>query len=307
MRRLGIHERIRRRICHEMWNVGVVNQSAADIVTRGIVGPVRWFSGLPSHTIFADPSCLQYPDGRRTIFLEAMDLRGGRGEIWSADLAPDEDAMPVSFKLALRAPYHLSYPFPFFDDAGRPLLTLESWQAAKVTIWQRSRVQWQQISTIMDDRPVLDPTLWRGSDKWWLFCTFHDDGADSRLHVFFADRLDGPWTSHPRNPVIEDFGAARPAGPLFMAGDRLIRPAQDCSRTYGGAVVLNAVRRITTEEYVEVPVRRLEPQPGLYPRGLHTFCPAGGVTFIDGKTWRFDPLELSCRIHRKISAIARRA
>jgi hypothetical protein len=77
-----------------------------------------------------------------------------------------------------------------------------------------------------------------------------------------------------------------------MAGDQLIRPAQDCSQTYGGAVVLNAVLRLDSEGYEEEPVRRLGPQPGSYPWGIHTFCPAGNMTLVDGKTWRFDLLEL---------------
>ena len=214
--------------------------------------------------------------------------------------------MDPSFEPILRAPYHLSYPFPILDE-GRPILTAESWQAGKTTVWRQGDGRWRADGTLLAGRQVLDPTLWRGPDGWWLFCTFRDDGPDSCLHVFSSNSLQGPWSNHPRNPVITDFGGARPAGPLFVAGDQLIRPAQDCSQTYGGAVVPNVVRRLDTQGYEEEPVRRLEPRPGSYPWGVHTFCPAGNVTLIDGKTWRFDPLELSQRGLRKITGRLRPA
>ena len=235
-RQLGVAERCRRRLCHEVWNIGLIDQPATDIVARGILAPVRWLSGLPRGMMFADPSCLEYSDGRRMVFVEAMNCRVGRGEIWSADLAPGETPTYSSFEPILRAPYHLSYPFPILDE-GRPILTAESWQAGKTTVWRQGDGRWRADGTLLAGRQVLDPTLWRGPDGWWLFCTFRDDGPDSCLHVFSSNSLQGPWSNHPRNPVITDFGGARPAGPLFVAGDQLIRPAQDCSQTYGGAVV----------------------------------------------------------------------
>jgi hypothetical protein len=64
----------------------------------------------------------------------------------------------------------------------------------------------------------------------------------------------------------------------------LHRPAQDCSRTYGGAVVINRIERLTPEEFVERPVRHLAPAAhGPYPHGLHTLSGAGNVTLVDGK------------------------
>jgi hypothetical protein len=73
---------------------------------------------------------------------------------------------------------------------------------------------------------------------------------------------------------------------LFVVDGQLIRPAQDCSLTYGEAVVLNVVDQLDPLIFVEHPHRRLEPVSGPFPHGLHTFCPAGAVTLVDGKRWR---------------------
>lgn len=291
---------LRRRLCRERWNVGIVRQPADDIVQRGIIQPVDWLSTLPEGMLFADPACLTHPDGRRTFFVEAARCRDGRGEIWHAQVGPGENPAAARFSPMLAAEHHMSYPFPFFGDAGEVLLTMESWQAGRASVGQQIGDAWTETVTLIDARPVLDPTLWRGHDRWWLFCTFRDDGPDSRLYLFWSKSLHGPWQGHRSNPIVVGAGNARPAGPLFMAGERLIRPAQDCSKTYGGAVVLNWVRQLDADAYQEEPVRRLEPQPGPYPSGLHTFCPAGDVTLVDGKTWGFDIVELASRVAGKL-------
>ena len=134
--------------------------------------------------------------------------------------------------------------------------------------------------------PILDPTLYHDGTTWWLFCTSRRSGPNERLLLFYADRLEGPWTAHPRNPVKIDPGSSRPAGPLIWVDGRLIRPAQDCSYTYGGELILNQVTRLDKDGYGEAVVRRLKPG-AVYPDGLHTLCPAGDVTLIDGKRWSF--------------------
>ena len=55
---------------------------------HGIVGDVRWLAAPAPWTMLADPACLQRSDGGLTLFAERMDHRIGRGEIWSAELAP---------------------------------------------------------------------------------------------------------------------------------------------------------------------------------------------------------------------------
>jgi hypothetical protein len=100
--------------------------------------------------------------------------------------------------------------------------------------------------------------------------------------------------------VKTDAGSARPAGPIFQAGDRIIRPAQDCSRTYGGGIVLNEIVRLDEDAFEERQVRRLNPSPGAYPSGFHTICPAGDITLIDGKRWQLNPMKLVRRLKRLV-------
>ena len=293
-------ERARRILCYEAWNIGVIDQSAADIVERGIVTPVRWLPQLPAGVALADPAVRRRADGSRTLYAEHINYRAPVGSIWSAELGAGVDPVEASFRPLLTHDYHMSYPFPIEDEQGRSLLTAETWQANAALLWLEDRGL-QSAGTLMGGRPVLDPTLWRGPDRWWLFCTFRDDAPNERLHLFHAPRLGGPWTPHARNPVKTGRSGSRPAGPIFRAGSRLVRPAQDCSRTYGGAVVLYAITRLNEHEYEEEKLRQLAAPQGDYPHGLHTFCPAGEVTLIDGKRWRTNPAVLLHKVLRKVT------
>ncbi len=293
-------ERARRVLCYEAWNIGVVDQPAADIVERGIVSPVRWLPPPPPGVALADPSVRQRADGARTMYAEHIDYRAPVGSIWSADLGAGAAQAAGRGRPLLTRGFHMSYPFPFEDEEGRTLLTAETWEADAALLWLDDGGL-HPIGTLMEGRPVLDPTLWRAADRWWLFCTFRDDAPNERLHLFHAPGLDGPWTPHARNPVKTGRDGSRPAGPLFLAGGTLVRPGQDCSRTYGGAVILHAVTRLDEGGYEEEPLRVLAAPPGHYPHGLHTFCPAGDATLIDGKRWKTHPAVLLRKVLRKLS------
>jgi hypothetical protein len=82
----------------------------------------------------------------------------------------------------------------------------------------------------------------------------------------------------------------------------LIRPAQDCSKTSGGAVVLNVVDRLTEDSFNEHPLRQLLPDRA-YPHGIHTICPAGNHTLVDGKRWDVHPLDLA---RKTVAPLAKR-
>ena len=90
-------------------------------------------------------------------------------------------------------------------------------------------------------------------------------------------------------------------GTPFRAGDRLVRPAQDCATTYGAALVLNRVIECTTETYREEPIARLVPDPkGPFPAGLHTLSVDGQTILVDGKKFAFDLNVILQRIRRRL-------
>jgi hypothetical protein len=87
---------------------------------------------------------------------------------------------------------------------------------------------------------------------------------------------------------------------------KLYRPAQDCTRTYGGRVVLHEITALDRTSFEEEQVAVVEPDPaGPYPLGLHTFSPLGQAAFIDGKRSGLSPWLLGRNVRRRVSALSR--
>jgi hypothetical protein len=139
---------------------------------------------------------------------------------------------------------------------------------------------------LIADVEARDPTIVRHDGRWWCFFTDGRQGAMSHLHVWWSDSFEGPWRPHSGNPVKIDVRSARPAGTPFVFDGALHRPAQDCSRSYGGAVVVQRVDRLTPDDFDEHEVARIEPH-GTWrdAAGCHTLSAWGERTLLDAH-WR---------------------
>ena len=122
--------------------------------------------------------------------------------------------------------------------------------------------------------------------RWWLFCS---EGS-LKLMAYHAQAPDGPWRPHWLNPLKIDVTSSRPAGPLFERDGMLLRPAQDCSGTYGAAVVLHRIVELTPDRFEEVRLGRIGREiDGPYPHGFQTLNALGERCMVDGKRTVFDP------------------
>ena len=274
-----------REFFHEdRWNIGVVSAPAARFVDADFQPEIRWLPPLPGGRYAADPFAASV-GGRCHLLFEEFCSRSNRGQISALEFT--EEASLVHSAPAISAGVHLSYPF-LLEHEGRLYCIPESQEAGEVAVYglEESPHVWRRMATLLPDVAAVDSTVFFHAGRWWLFCTQADAVGDANVDLYIYHALDlfGPWQAHAGNPVKSDVGGARPAGTPFVRDRRLYRPAQDCSRTYGGRLVLHEVTALTPVDFAEQPVRFLEPhRRGPYPHGLHTLSGAGPLTFIDGK------------------------
>ena len=111
---------------------------------------------------------------------------------------------------------------------------------------------------------------------------------------------------HPANPVKTNICSSRPAGNFFIENDILYRPAQDCSKTYGGRIALNKITKLTTTEFEEETVGYINPvKNSFYNKGIHTISSAGNYTVIDAKRFTFVWAAFCYQLMRKVKKILR--
>jgi hypothetical protein len=274
----------------EVWNVGFTRQSVAQILESARVDPagVTWCKPHASGHFIADPFAYQ-KDGVEHVLVEDYP-QGGRGRI--CELVQPGTEKHVELAADLEEPHHLSYPFIFVEN-GETYCVPEAYQSGRVDLYRRVNGAWRLEHNLIQGQPIVDPTLFKHEGLYWILCTLQNDGAwgNLKLHAYYSERLDSGWKPHPLNPVKCDIGSSRPAGAPLVKDGKLYRPSQDCSETYGGAVVINHVAKLSPTEFEEIEVARIEPlAQGPYPDGLHTVNPMAQGAVIDSKRFSFDPL-----------------
>jgi hypothetical protein len=265
---------------HRQWTIGLVRAPIHRFLEKGFRPDVEWIRVPSREEYLADPFGM-VRDGRLSILCERYDRRTGKGTLIAFDWpAVGQEPNPG---VALPVDHHASYPF-LLEWEGRVFCVPETYGAGEIRLYEATSFPhgWTQVATLVPGFPGVDTSMFRFEDRWWL-CSTHADAPDRRLFIWYADRPEGPWTPHARSPVKDDLSSARSAGTPFVWGGTLHRPAQDCSKTYGGRVMINAVDRLTPEEFEEHVAAVVNPDPhGPRPLGLHTLSAVGEMTLIDG-------------------------
>ena len=232
-------------------------------------------------SFIADPICFSLA-GFDCVFFEEFPYDTQRGVISCAVL--QQDGTLSKPRRVLERPYHLSYPF-IFRDNGIVYMIPETAANKTVELYRCTSFpnNWVFEKTLLSNIKATDATLYNDGERWWMFVTVGEDGAYTwdELHLFMSDSSTGPWAPHPDNPVKCDARSARPAGPLFRRDGRLIRPTQDCSVTYGGAINLCEIETLTPLSFRESVVDRIPASwfPGS--DGLHTLSASDRLEVID--------------------------
>ncbi len=213
----------------------------------------------PKDRFWADPFAVEH-QGRYFIYFEELRFRAQKGRITAIEVF--ENGEPGEPQVVLERPYHMSYPF-VFEWEGSLYMLPETAENRKVELYRCEEFpyRWRPHQVLLENLTAYDATLWRDSDRWWMFVNLAEPGADSNdeLHLFWSKTPFGPWTPHRANPVVSDVRCARPAGPLFLRDGILYRPSQDCSLAYGHSVLINRVDVLREDEYRETPMRRITP------------------------------------------------
>jgi hypothetical protein len=271
----------------EVWNVGFSAENVEQILQRACVDApsVIWCKPhKPGHFI-ADPFAYVH-QGQVRVLVEDYDQV--KGKISSIDPAGGGAALALASDFDL--PFHLSYPC-IFEEEGETYCVPEAYQSKCASLYRRTEQGWSFVRHLIEGLPVVDPTLFKHEGRYWLLFTLQNDGAwgNQKLYAYHAPSLSGPWLPHALNPVKCDIGASRPAGNVFSVDGCLFRPSQDCSTTYGAAVVISQVLTLSPTEFEERQVARIDPiVSGPYPDGLHTLNAMGDRAVFDSKKFVFD-------------------
>lgn len=265
------------------WRIGWRMPGGRDVWETRSLGGAAWRNlADPGFRFYADPFPI-VRGGETYVFLEDFDHRTQKAIVSAVRFGADGPVGRV-FPV-LEEPWHLSYPF-LIEDGGEVWMIPESSQDRTVRLYRADPFpdRWVQEAVLLDGIEASDATVVRHDGLYWMFAATRD-GAGSHsdmLSLFTAERLLGPWTPHPANPVLIDAGSARPAGNIARRDGRLWRPVQDCRAGYGTALGLAEITRLDREGFAQEVRTVLRPGPDWPGRKLHTLNRAGPLEVIDG-------------------------
>ncbi len=233
-----------------LWSIGIYsgdspyNFKPSDSVSNPILTP-KDVKDVCADFV-ADPFMVR-EGSRWYMFFEVMNAKTSQGDI---GLAASEDGMQWIYEqVVLDEPFHLSYPYIFKWNEEYYMIP-ESSKANSVRLYKAVDfpVKWNFAGSLLSGNYV-DPCIFRYDNIWWLFVclTTHDT-----LKLFYADELTGPWSEHPKSPIISgNANIARPGGRVLVRNDFIIRYAQDCKPTYGKLLRAFEIILLTKSDYEE--------------------------------------------------------
>jgi hypothetical protein len=280
----------------DQWNIAVISEPIHKFLTDEASSyTVKWAPRPPSNKFLADPFGIIKGENL-TILCEEFDNARKRGVIASITL--DGKGEFSTDHTVIDSPFHMSYPY-LLQDENKIYCVPETFEARAINLFRAEDFpeKWIRASTILPGIPAVDPTIFYFQGLWWLMHTDEEQGPNLNLFAWYAGTLGGPWKPHLRNPIKTDIRSSRPGGTPFVHNGMLYRPAQDCSKTYGGRIALNRVLTLNPQDFAEETVRYVEPYPGsIFNAGLHTLSSAGNITIIDGKRLIFNLTKLLPKI-----------
>jgi hypothetical protein len=256
---------------------------------EGLDNPVITRYSMPELEIrcVADPFLVSANDSLY-IFYEALEAVTGHGVI---AVATSADGTHWQYKgVVLDEPFHLSYPCVFYWQGDYYMIPeAHTTRSARLYRAVQFPYRWQFVKKLIDqdDKLFKDNTIFEHEGRWWLFS---ETMGNRVLRLYYADTPLGPWTEHPRSPVVNgNPEIARPGGAVVHMNGRLYRFAQDDAKYYGRQVWAVEITKLSTTEYEEKKVGRSPVLKGYERwnrRGMHHLCPVktadGWIAAVDG-------------------------
>lgn len=234
----------------------------------------------PGHFL-ADPFVAEV-DGQTVCFVEDYDYAAGRACISAYALEPGGARRLGE---AIVEPFHMSFPFVFRHE-GQLYMCPETSEARDIRVYRcrGSALDWELAAILMRDVSAADSVLFPHADRWWLLTNLDGGGGDhsSELCAFHADHpLSPKWTAHAANPLVLDAAHARNGG-FLTDGQSVFRVAQRQGfATYGEGTSIRRITHLSTEQYAEEEVARIDPTFFPRQRATHHLHGNGNHTAYD--------------------------
>jgi hypothetical protein len=229
-----------------------------------------------ARAIFVADPFLVHDSSRWYMFLEVMNDTGYKGEI---AVATSYNGLEWNYEgIILTDPSSMSYPY-VFEWNGEYYMLPEIYQQDCLRVYKAETFprRWQPVATFLGGNTFADASIFHWQGHWYILSCSKPKENDT-LRLFHSPSPLGPWSEHPRSPVVTgNPRAARPGGRVVEWTGGLVRFAQICVPRYGTGLRAFRITHLTPEEYSEQAIDQLpirKPDAGTWnSRAMHHVDP----------------------------------
>lgn len=276
------------------WNIGISRGDIVQIIRDKKCNlSFKWMPLNDYSKSIADPFLFRSKEGLLNIIYEDFSMIDPNKYGTLKMFTLNEDFDIIATQKILDTQSHISYPFVFKEN-GTTYIIPESRKRNKVSSYEYNfdTNTLKNEKVLIDNCPLLDSSILKYHDKYWLFATLGDTLFDhSKLYIYYADNLHGPYTAHPKNPVKFSLKSSRPAGNFIMVDGEIYRPSQNCEIHYGESITINRITELSENEFSEEPYFTIKPENNdKFNSGVHTINCIEDIIVVDGIKMIFMPV-----------------
>ncbi len=275
----------------KQWSIGILNDNIEDVIRNKKTDlTFKWLSKLQISQSYADPFIFISKNGEVNIFAEKFTTGLLNGEICL--LSYDKSNGFSEPKVILNSGTHFSYPFIFYENEKMFVFIENAMDGHLFSYEFDESTKKLSNKKLVSELPLIDASILKRNNKYWLFGTLLGDGIDSKLNIYFSDNLHGPYIPHLQNPVKDNLNGSRPAGNFIFVDGEIYRPTQNSRNFYGESITINKIVKLTESEYEFEEYMHIKTQKNSeFNLGMHTINASGNFIVVDGQKGHFQPLK----------------
>ena len=253
------------RLTQFKWIVGIAEFDNEVVINPAKRLTIHWIKKIPKNSWFADTIILDETDNTITLLVEEYFYSNHKGRIsklvvnritWCL-----EQIIPI-----IDIETHLSFPV-YYRLEDKVFIYPESTKSGSLTLYEYNDNEGSaKPVAVICNYPLADAVILKIQGRNYLMATTSpmDNG---KILDFYP--LDDPY-SGPEFKVAFKTNVARNAGLPFIVDNRLFRPAQDCTKSYGSCVVIQELT--VKDKMVDFKdIKRFKSPLLRFHEGFHTF------------------------------------
>lgn len=270
-----LFKKIFNKLSQTRWVLGFINNGLEGAFSEA--PQYTWVKNPYKDRWFADPFILDVDDRNIYLLVEEMRYEPHIGRI--AKLTVDKSTWTiVDMKIVLEEPTHLSFP-AIIRQNGHIYVYPENGQSGKLKLYELIDDKLVYVRDICSEN-LADAIITEQFGDTKMFATKYPDYNGDTLHVYSMVDKTKIDAHKPIESIQFSDKHARMAGQFFAYKCKKYRPAQDCSRVYGGAIIIEECF-CHDNQFHFVPIKKLISAHPRYRQGMHTLNEYKGMVVVD--------------------------